>query len=222
MDAKAPAAPASGLQLAAVEAHTLAHADQAVPCVPGARRRPRPTVGDLELQRVLRPCDAHAGGRLAGVLERVGEALLHDAEGSEVKPGGQLAALPLLVQRNREPGVARALDELADAAHARLRRAAGGLPRLLVVQDTEQPAHLGQRLAPRPLDLLRGGDRALRVAVEDPAGTAGLYDHDADAVGDHVVHLARDAAALLGRGSLDLLLVGLLLLQRRLVELLGE
>ena len=58
--------------------------------------------------------------------------------------------------------------------------------------------------------------------VEDPARAAGLHDHHADAVGDDVVHLARDPAALLGGGAQRLLRVGVLLALRGLVELLGE
>ena len=60
------------------------------------------------------------------------------------------------------------------------------------------------------------------VALEDAARAARLHDHHRDRVGDHVVHLARDPAALVGRRAGDLLLVRLLRLHGGLVQLLGE
>ena len=136
-------------------------------------------------------------------------------------PAGSDRRRALLVQLDGQARLAGPLDQLADAGHARLRRPRVVLV-LVLVQHAEQAAHLGQRLAPGPLDLLGGGDRAGRVALEDPARAAGLHDHDADAVGHDVVHLARDPAALLGGGPRGLLRVGVLLALRGLVQLLGE
>ena len=211
-DPEAAAAPPPGLELAAVELHALAHADEAVAAVAAEplARRAGAAVGDLELELALAPAHVHLGGRVVGVLERVRQPLLHDAEGGEVEPGGQRAPLALDVQLDRQAGLARALDERADARHRRLRGARVVLV-VVAVQDAEQPPHLGERLAARALDLRRGGDRALRVALEDPPRAAGLHDHHADAVRDDVVHLARDPAALVGRGALRLELVRLLL-----------
>src|SRR4051794_13175782 len=142
MDAKAPAPPAPGLELAPVEAHALLHAEQAMAGVAGARAGPWPAVGDLYLERVVRPGHPHIRGRAAGVLERVGEALLDEPEGGEVEPGRQLAPLARHAQLDRQAGLPRALDQLAQSAHARLGRTAGRLARLLVIEHAEQPAHL--------------------------------------------------------------------------------
>ena len=150
-------------------------------------------------------------GVAAGVLERVGQRLLHDAVGGEVDAGRQLARLAVDVQLDRQPGRAGALDQRAELVQRRLRRERGGL--LAGVQHAEQVAHLAQRLAAGALDQRRGLDRALRVAGEDAPRAAGLDDHHRDAVGDDVVHLARDPAALVGDRARG---VGLALLVRDL------
>ena len=61
--------------------------------------------------------------------------------------------------------------------------------------------------------LLDGGERpagALGVGVEHRLGGLGLDHHDAEAVGHDVVHLARDAGALLGHRGPRLGLAGAL------------
>ena len=70
-------------------------------------------------------------------------------------------------------------------------------------------------------DARRRALRAFGVGGEDAARAARLHDHDADAVGDHVVHLARDPAALV-RDRLPGLALALLGGERgRLVQLGG-
>ena len=89
-------------------------------------------------------------GAAAAVLERVGQRLLDDAVGGEVDAGGQLAALALDAQLDRQPRRARALDERAEPVQRRLRRELGEV--LAGVQHAEQAAHLAQRLAAGALD----------------------------------------------------------------------
>ena len=137
-------------------------------------------------------------------------------------PAGQRAPLAGDVQLDRQAGLLRALDERADPGHRRLRGARAVLDLLVAVQDAEQAPHLRERLAAGALDLRGGGHRALGVALEDPPRAARLHDHHADAVGDDVVHLAREPAALVGRRAQRLQLVRLLLAQRGLVQLLGQ
>ena len=50
-------------------------------------------------------------GDRAGVLERVGQRLLHDPVGGQVEPRGQRPRLAVLDQLDRQPGLARPLDE---------------------------------------------------------------------------------------------------------------
>jgi hypothetical protein len=123
-------------------------------------------------------------------------------------------------QLDGEAGLPGAPHERLEAGEAGLRRARRGV--VLGLEEPEQPAHLAERLAPDPLDLPGRLGRALGVARQDAAGAAGLHDHHAHAVGDDVVHLARDAAALLGHRRLRLALVRLLGEDGRLVQLGGE
>ena len=153
------------------------------------------------------------------MLDDVRQRLLHDAVGGEVEPGGQLAPLALDRELDRHAGAARALDQRVELAQRRLRRVLGVL---VGVQHAEQRAHLGERLAPGALDQLGGGDRARRVALEDPPRAAGLDDHHRDRVRDDVVHLARDPAALVGDRALGLRLALLVRAHGGLVQLGGE
>ena len=75
--------------------------------------------------------------------------------------------------------------------------------------------------APACADARRRLLGALGVAGEDPARAAGLHDHQADAVRDDVVHLARDPAALVGDRLLRLALAPLGGERGRLVQLGG-
>ena len=100
---------------------------------------------------------------------------------------------------------------MAGALHERLqrverrRRAARGHG----LERADHQLHLHQRVAPGGADPRRRLLRAAGVEPQDLAGAGGLDDHDADAVRDDVVHLARDPAALVGdrlaRGGLALL-----------------
>ena len=63
--------------------------------------------------------------------------------------------------------------------------------------DAEQPAHLGQRLAAGLLDDEQRLAGALRVLVQQQPRRAALQGHDAHAVRDHVVQVARDPGPLL-------------------------
>ena len=67
-------------------------------------------------------------------------------------------------------------------------------------QQAEHAAELGDRLLPGVLDGAQRLPRAVRIAVEQVLGGAGLDHHDADAVGDDVVQLAGDPGALGGDG----------------------
>ena len=196
-----------GRQLAAVERHALAHADEPVPAAVGRRVVPPAVVGHLEAQLARAVLQAHRRARRAGVPEGVGQALLHDPVGGQVDAGRQRPGLPPDRDGHRQTGVAHVPDEVVEARETRL----GGERRVLVGALAERPEHppqLAERLPPR---VLHGGDRAPRplgVGVEHRLGGLGLHDHHAQAVGHDVVHLPRDAGALLGhrRARLDVAL----------------
>ena len=92
--------------------------------------------------------------------------------------------------------------------HARLRCEVLALRR--VAQEAEQPAQLHEGLTARRLDRAEGLARRPLLTFEHTLGRLGLHDHHADAVGDDVVQLARDAGALLDDGGADPFLAGAL------------
>jgi hypothetical protein len=181
--------------------------------------RARPAVAlvdDAQLERVVAPRDRDARGRAAGVLDRVGECLLHDPVDREL--GARRERLPRALHRERhgQAGRARALDQLAEAVERRRRLGLRGR-----VEDAEQDVHLGQRVGPGVADARRRVLGARGIGRQDPAGAARLHDHDADAVRDYVVHLAGDPAALVGHRLLGLALALLGGQRGRLVQLGG-
>ena len=95
-------------------------------------------------------------------------------------------------------------------------------------EHADEPAHLGQRLAPGLLDDLERLALLLLIGLEPTANRARLDGHHAHAVADDVVELARDPGALLGDGfasfvlPLALELLGTLLRVGSLPELAAD
>jgi hypothetical protein len=104
------------------------------------------------------------------------------------------------VQLHGQPGRAGAAGEGGQVDEARLGRERDRL--VLLAQDPEQPAQLGQRLPPRRLHGGEGECGAVGVVLGQAAGPARLDGHRRQRVGYHVVQLARDAGPLLQRGGL--------------------
>ena len=137
----------------------------------------------------------------AGVLDDVGERLLHDPVGGQVDALGERARLALDGELDADARGARALEQLRQLAEPRLRRERGGLL-LVAAQQLQRAVHLGHRLAAEVGDpvgrlahalVARGGPERLR-----------LHDDQRDVVRDHVVELLRDPQPLVGDGALAL------------------
>ena len=154
-------------------------------------------VGDRQ-HAARRSPRAHAHlGVAAAVLERVGQRLLHDAVGGEVDAGRQLAPLAGHVQLDRQPGRAAALDQRAELVQRRLRRRARRPRRRRAARragGASPPAPRGRCARSAPRRRSRAAGRASRMRRAPPAWMTIVRDR----VGDDVVHLARDPAALLG------------------------
>ena len=195
---KPPPARAPASQLAAVRARR-ARASRSGPWpAPASRRRAGAVVADLELERAGRVAQRHLGARAAGVLERVGERLLHDAvRATGRRPAAAARALALDGQLTGNP--ARRTCSTSTSTCARPGCGASSSRVAVAAQHAEQPAHLGQRLRGRPARSSRAPRASLGwSAVEHVAPRPGLDDHHADVVGDDVVQLARDPRPLLG------------------------
>ena len=123
--------------------------------------------------------------RAARMLDRVGERLLHDAVGGELRARRQRAAAADDGERHWQAGVAGALDELGSAEAGR--GPASSTPSSVCISASAAAPVVRMRAA---------ASSARRGSMREDARAAGLHDHDADVVRDDVVHLARDPPAL--------------------------
>jgi len=154
-------------------------------------------VAYLDVEVLAFVADTHAGLCRAGVLADVGQALLNDAEGGEVERRWEWPPLAIDLEADREPGLLRVFDKPLDVGDSRLwfERRVG-----FVAQQADHLPHFAER---SPCCRLHGLERLLRparVVAEELCGGIGLDSDDADRVGDDVVQLARDPAALGGHG----------------------
>ena len=202
--ANPPSGRGSGVQLAAVAARTRSRMPTRPWPPPGACGRARaPGRGraTASSSASVAPVERDRGGRAARVLAHVGQRLLDDPVGGEVDARRQRAA----ARRSTSSSTGsppRAARSSSPASCASPGCGASSPPSSSLAQHAEQLAHLGQRLAGRARIASSGARASARVAVERGLGGVGLDRDHADAVGDDVVQLARDPAALLGdRGA---------------------
>ena len=185
---------------------------------PGCAGGPVAVVGHLDLDIIRSIADDHRDPRWTGMAQRVGERLLDDSVGGDVDPRRERTGSPSTRRSTGRPARAHLVDQRLDVGETRL-----GHHRLLLAviaaQDAEQPADLGERLAAGRLDRFERRPCGLGLAVEHPAPRRGLDDHDADAVGDDVVQLARDPCPLLRHRAPGLLFALPLELIRPLLQL---
>ena len=164
----------------------------------------RAVVADGQLDVAVVVANEHLGVAGPRVLERVRQTFLHEPVGREVEAGRELHRVAFDLELDRQARLARLRDEPVEVLEARLRRESRCL--LRPAQHADEPAHLGQRLAPGLLDDLQRLALALLLRLEQPAHARRLDGHHADAVADDVVELARDPRTLLGDGCARLLL----------------
>ncbi len=128
------------------------------------------------------------------MLDRVCKRLLDDPVGAQVERRRQHRGLTVDEQIRAQARCARAGEQILDVREPRLRRERPRVP--VGVEDAEQPAHLGERLAARALDRPQRSLGTLRLAIHHRPCGAGLNHHHRDAVRDHVVELTRDPRPL--------------------------
>jgi hypothetical protein len=153
-------------------------------------------VGHAQLDESVRVADEYLGALRVRVLERVREALLHEAVRGQVDSGRELHRVALDREHDREPGFAGVLDELVQVLEARLGRKRGSL--LRASQHADHASHLRHGFASRLLDDEQRLAFAFLFGLEQAAHRRSLDGHDADAVADDVVELPCDACPLLG------------------------
>ena len=198
------------LELAAGERDALGQPDQAGPR-PGQRAgradRHRREAADLDVQPAVGRADGERHGRARRVLAGVRQALLRDPVGGAADGGGRRRVAELDRRGDPHPGRPRLLDERGEVGERRLRRLRQALAAVLA-QHADHAAQLVER-GPRALadHAGRRGDllgRSVGVELE----RAGVDGEQREAVGEHVVHLARDPPPL-GRARLVRGAVGL-------------
>src|SRR5206468_12829979 len=132
---------------------------------------------------------------------------------------GKLDGLALDAQLDRQARFPRLLDKTVQVIEARLRGESGRL--FGPSQHTHHAAHLGERLAPGPLDDEQCLALAVLIGPQEPSHPGGLDRHHADTVADDIVKLARDSRPLLGNGCACTLLTFALRPGRPLPRLVG-
>src|SRR5688572_24694862 len=105
---EAPVGCGPRVHLAAVDLHPFADADEAVAETVG-RRGARAVVDDFELDLVGAITDDHVGVAGVRVLERVGQALLHDPIRRQLDRAREREGVTVHVQPDRKPGAADVL-----------------------------------------------------------------------------------------------------------------
>ena len=142
--------------------------------------------------------DSDLGGRArAGVLDDVGQRLLHDLVGDHVERRRKRSWLFHADVGADSGGV----DSLGEAIQIREARAAAKIGIGVAVQHPDDAAEIGERVAPAVADHRQRVIRLGRIARRDQTGGARLHDHHAHAVCDDVVEVARNPVAFL-RGRL--------------------
>ena len=183
-------------KIAAAGADALLHAHQAVARRRGAPRSCPVGVGDLDSQRLRADEYVDARGRpCAGMLHDVGQRLLHDAKGHHVDRWRQLRA-----PRDPEPGGhAGGLDALGQESQTPEPGTAAELWIVDAAQHSDDATKVDHGVTPAVADDRQRTVGVGRAAGGDESRCSGLHDHHAHAVRDHVVQIARDPVALLGR-----------------------
>ena len=131
----------------------------------------RAVVGDLDGQRGGLVADCHVGVCLAGVLEDVGQRLLHDPVAGQVDAQRQAVALAVDPDGHRYADLGHLGGELAEVGQAPCRAlvVAG-----VAAQCAEDVADFGEGVAAGPRDRCQGLLGLGRAGVDDVAADAGL------------------------------------------------
>ena len=112
-------------------------------------------------------------------------------------PGGSGRGSPSTRTSTGRPASRTLGDQRVEAGEPGLGRERRALVGHLA-QHAEHAPQLGERRAPGLLHRPERTARPLGIGVEHRLGRLRLHHHHAEAVRDHVVHLARQAGALLG------------------------
>ena len=137
------------------------------PPLAGARRASRPAgVGHLDVEAVALVAHATSTRHRTGVLERVGQGLLHDSVAVSSTPAGSAARSPSMRRSTGIPAACTRATRSVMPSRVGWGVVAAGSP---VGQQAQQAAHLRQPVAAGGLDGARVPRRASRGRCRAPA-----------------------------------------------------
>jgi len=203
MSSERPLRTRPGVQRTAVQLGAFAQPGEAVTMTVGRRSRRLAVVRHREGQAVGRVADGHDCGRRRGVLERIGECFLDDSKRAQSHSRGKLSWLALHDELDMQAARAHTPGEFLEVSETSRWPEVGGL---VVAEQAEQPAKLGQGITTSLLHCLQDGLRGAGVGVHQCACGAGVEDHDGHAMGDEVMQLTSQSRSLLDPSQTSLLL----------------
>src|SRR4029453_6841790 len=151
-------------------------------------------VTNLELHVVRPVADGYVSMACFGVLQGVGQALLHDSIGREVHGARKRDGFAFYLEPDRKPSSADQFEEGIEVVKARLWRE---LDVLAVMHRAEEVTHLSQRPTACFLDVLERLPFFAERLRQPMADCPNLEHHHAHGMRDHVMQLTRDSGALL-------------------------
>src|SRR5262249_37241668 len=166
-----------------IDGGTLGHARDP-PTPAGDRAVATAGVGDVDRDAVRVVAEPYGGGGVrTGMLDRIGERLLHDPVHGELDTGGQVPWGAVGPEDDGQPDGPYPVDQLAEITESGQRTQ---LRHVVVAQQAEQPAQLTQGLTAGDGHLLH---RLLGVPGgfgNGVPGAVGEPDHDGEVVRDDV------------------------------------
>ncbi len=174
------------------------------------RSGPGAVIGDLDAQAGALVSDGDLAVTGAGVLDHVGQRLLHDAERRLADPGRDVPVFPGPGHVHADARACRGGDQplqVGQAGSGRERQlpgrltAAAGPAGAVLAEHAEQPLHVGERL---PGDVLDGAERLPRLRglmIEDVFAETGLHRDHGHAVRHDIVQLPGDPQPFPGHGG---------------------
>lgn len=180
--------PGARLDRATERGGPLPHSRQPVAAASGVAAGGGSFVVDTEPDAAGPVADPDPRGTRSGVPDHVGQRLLHDTEGGEVRAGRHGRPFALGLDGDGQSGARRLFDEFGEPVESG-GRGPGGVSG--GAQGVEHLTHLAQRLLAGRLDGGQRRTRLLRIGVQQRESHARLDVDDGDAVGQDVMEFAR-------------------------------
>ena len=179
--------------------HPFAHPDEATAGRTTAWTPPGRGVLQVEVDSCRVAPNRHEHPTTRGVLERVGQPLLDDAEDGQVNTRWQPLRSPWICSSTSRP---LARNTSTNRWQVSRRRPRVELPTHLLPEKMQQPTRLVQGRRPARWISSRARSAAAESVLSTPRGSPSLADPAAQGMGDHVVPLPGEPPTLVGHRAL--------------------